>query len=302
MGRHIWSLTALIFSVLVLLLALGGIVSAWVARSEAIALVDGIMTGTEQLALAGREGIAQVDPLVADVRGVVGTVENAADQLADNVADRGLVLTLLPEENAQELEARANQIRTTLESILSVAQAAADLTNAVGSLPFVDLPRPDEVTKLQEDVQALVAGIDQLATGITRFREDTAAEFAAVAERAAQVDARLRTSQENLATLDDQLVALQQRANNIKERFPLWATISAILATLVLLWVAYGMVQLIRAYWAEWRAPYLVVQPQIVDQEIDKSSVEPAATPVEELPAQLEDDSLALSLSEEEEE
>jgi hypothetical protein len=132
-------------------------------------------------------------------------------------------------------------------------EAAADLVEALGSLPFVDLPQPEEVGALRRGVREFLAGLEQLSADVRQFQEETAAEIAAVADTAAQVNSRLQTTQDNLAAADSELAALQAGANEFREQFPLWATVTAVLLNLFLIWVAYGMVHLIRAYWAEWQ-------------------------------------------------
>jgi hypothetical protein len=140
---------------------------------------------------------------------------------------------------------------------------------------------------VQEEVQAIVAGIDQLVSDITQFREDAAAEIARIAQTANQIDERLDTTQQNLAALDRELLAAQVRANNFKERFPLWATVTAIFSTAVLLWVSYAMVRFTGAYWRQWQAPKLAATtrkslaadespPQAVTEAPEKSSREPS--------------------------
>ena len=274
-GRRVWTMAALVFSILVLLLVVASIVGAWVGRNEAIELVTDVTTGVEQLATVARERIARVDPVLVEVRVVVGTVQTAADRVSEDVANRGLLSALLPPDTAQELEALGGRLRATLESIVSVLQAAGDLVEAVRGLPFVDLPSPEEAGALQQEIEAIIASIDQLEADVGQFREDAAGEIATVAATAAEIDGQLETAQRNLATLDGELVALQLKANAIREDFPLWATVTAALLTVLFLWTGHAMVHLIRIYWTEFRASY-------TRYTVAKTPVEPVDVLLEE--------------------
>lgn len=266
-GRRVWLIVSLILSVVVLLVAVAGTVGAWVARAEAIDLVTNVMTATEELATAGREGIARVDPVVADIRQVVGTVEDAANQIAQNVADEGLLLTLLPPEKAQELQALADRTRTTLTSILEVLDATANLVDAIASVPFVNLPQAEQVGTLRQEVQGIISGVEQLAGDVRQFREDTAAQIGTISERASQIDNRLEATQKELAVVDGQLDKLQTQARYIRERFPTWATITAILLTVLFIWTSYGMIHLMRAHWTELQAPRAADKELVVTEK-----------------------------------
>lgn len=281
-GRRIWTMAALIFSILVLLLAVAGIVGTWVGRSEAIELVTDVTTGVDELASAARERIARVDPLLAEVRVVVGTVQTAADRASEDVADRGLLPTLLPPDTTQELEALGDRLRATLESILSVLQAAGDLAEAVRGLPFVDLPPPEETGAVQQEIEAIIAGIDQLEADIGQFREDVAGEIATVAATAAEIDGEVETAQKNLATLDGELVTLQLKANAFREGFPPWSTVTAVLLTVLFLWTGHAMVHLIRTYWTEWQAPHMETKTPLPPGVPGRSPAESADVLLEE--------------------
>ena len=253
--RRVWIFAAIGISLLVLLLSVAGIAGTWVARAVALDVATGILDGVDQLAGVGREGVTQLDGHVVELRATVSTVESAADQFAQNTADKGLVLTLLPPETEQELEATTQRIGEGLDDIRSLIQAAADLINAIDSLPFVNLPEPEpgEMQALESDVTAIENAIDQLAADIQAFRDGVATEIAAVSAAAGEVDGWLETIQQSLGEIDGELSSIQDRANQIAERLRLWATIIAVLLSLILAWISYALVTLIRGYRAELR-------------------------------------------------
>ncbi len=254
-GRRVWMWAAICISVVVLILAVAGIGGTWVARSVAINVATGVLEGIDHLAGVGREGAVLLDGGVAEVRSIVGSVEEAVGQIAEDVSDKGLVLTLLSPEKEQRLVEAAERVGETLDTFRSVIQAVIELVDAIDSIPFVNLPKPDpaELEELEADVQSVRDGVDQLASDIQAFRDGVASEISTVSDGAGRINSRLEETQEDLARIDGKLSDVQERANQLVGTVRIWATIIAIVLTLVLGWVGYGMVKLIRGNWAEVR-------------------------------------------------
>lgn len=254
-GWRVFSTVSIILSVLVLLLAAAGIIVTWVVYNPVIDGATGVLTGIEQLAQASQEGVNRLETRVTAVREQIGEIETAIDQLAQNVADRGLVLTLLPPEKEQELEAAARQLDEAVTSVQNVVQAAIALREAVATVPLVDLPEPDpeQVTTIEAGVGAIQEGVNDLEADIRRFREDTSGEISQLSATAAAVNDRLGVTQQNLAQLDTRLAALEAGANQLKQRISTLVTIVAVVNTALFGWTIYAMVVVIRQAWSELR-------------------------------------------------
>lgn len=252
-GRRIWAITAIVISVLVLILSAAGTVGIWIGRSAAIEVNDSLMEGVGQLAGTGRQGATRLGEGVEEIRASVGEVESAVDEVAQNVSDKGLLLTLLPPEKEEKLVNTADKIGETLNSITSAVENAIDLYKAVDSIPLVNLPKPDEakVQALNDDVQEIQDGVDQLAADIQEFRDDASLGVSKISTAAGNVNGRLETTSQNLSDLDSNLADLQTRADDWQSRFRTLATILAVVVTLMLIWAIYAMVILIMKFWAE---------------------------------------------------
>jgi len=187
---------------------------------------------------------------------VANEIEAATDELAQNVADQGLVRTLLPPEKEQELQATTEQIADGLASFRDVVMAVVDLVDSVGQLPFVNLPEPDpeRVATLEEGVSSIRTTVDELETDIRQFREGAGAEISEISAAAAELDQRLGTARERLAELDGELATLQTNANQLEQKIPILVTVIAVVLTLLLGWTTYGMVILIGRAWTGLRS------------------------------------------------
>lgn len=112
-GRRFWLWTAVVISLLVLILATGSIVGVWVSRSIAIQTVNSILDGVYHMATVGREGVAELDKGASELYLLNLEINAGLTQLGQKVSDRSVVMTLLPPEKVQSLEDSARSFRTT---------------------------------------------------------------------------------------------------------------------------------------------------------------------------------------------
>lgn len=263
-GRRIWSWTAIVISVLVLLLALVGIAGTWVARGVVIETGTAVLTSIEEVAGIGREAVGTVNGVVSEVQAVTSQVESAVDNIAQNVSDQGLIMTLLPPEREQQLRNAAERIGDAVASIVATVNAVRDLLDAIDSIPFVEAPRldPERVTRMETEVQEFRDGLEQLAADIQQFRDGIAGDISRISNAAGAVTDRLGTTSANLNEVDSSLADVQNRARALRENLATIMTVIAIVITLFLAWVIYGMAALARGHWTtlHQRAPMPVLE------------------------------------------
>lgn len=251
MGQKVWAWTAVVVSVIVLILAAAGVIGVWVGRGIAIDLNNGVMDGVIKLAGVGEEASNRLSTGIGELRSGVGEVENAVDKVSQNVSDKGVILTLLPPEREQNLVSKADKVAETVKSITSSIGAARDLYASINSIPFVSLPKPKDETvqALESGISDLQNDVDQLASSIKDFREGAAAEVSQISSAAGDVKTRLQKGEDNLSKLGGELDTLQTEAEAFKGKFSTMVTIFTIVVTLMLAWIIYAMVILIRQNW-----------------------------------------------------
>ncbi len=255
-GQRVFAVISLILSGLILLLAVGGIVGAWMSRSPAIDASIAGLNGVDRLAQTGRDGIARLDTTLTQLNQEIAEVESAVDQISQKVQDEGLVLTLLPPEKEEKLQATAEQVSDSLTNIREMVQSALELAEAVNRLPFVDLPmpEPERVQALQESISSIRNGVGELRTNLQQVRERASTGVSRVSASASALTQRLKTVQENLGRIDSRLATLQDKANQLKQTIPPLITTSAVVISLVLGWIIYALVILIKRAWSDLRS------------------------------------------------
>ncbi len=249
-GQKVWSWTAIVVSVIVLILSAAGVIGVWVGRSVAINVNNGLMDGVIQLSSVGEEASNRLSTRFGELSSGVGEIEAAVDEVAQNVSDKGVVMTLLPPEKEQKLVSTADNIAETVNTIVASLESAIELYKSINSIPFVNLPKPKEETvqELGSGVKEIQDSVDQLATDIQDFRDGAASEVSRISNAAGEVSSRLETSENNLVALESEMNNLQTRAEDFKGRFSTMVTILTVVVSLLLIWVVYAMVIVIRKY------------------------------------------------------
>ncbi len=254
--QRIFAIISIVLSVLAVLLVVIAMIGTWIIRSVTIDVSAATLDGVNQLSQVGRNGILRLDNGFANLREPVGEVQSAAEQLAQSVEDQGLIMTLLPAEKEQELQSAAQEIRDTFDNIKEVISTSISLVQAIDRMPFVDLPGPnmERVQTIEEGIESIRADVSNLRTNIQEFRQGAAGGILNVSDAAADLDARLAEKQDDLAALDNQLEALQEAANQLKQTIATAMTVAAIVLTLLFAWIIYALVVLILNAWYDLRA------------------------------------------------
>jgi hypothetical protein len=243
--------------VLVLLASASAIVTTWVTMRTTNEVAIQTLDGIDQAAQGMRDAIGRVDNRVGNAQNQLGSFKQAGEQLAQNVSDKGLVLTLLPPQKEQQLQAAGENLASSLASFHETALAVATLVHAVDQLPFVSLPEPDQqrVQAAEQAIDSVQGSIGELTSDVRQAREGSAGAISRITPLADTVDGRLAVTKSNLGQVDGRLASVQDRVNQYKQTVPTVLFLSATLITLLLLWIIYSQLVLLNLTWKALRSP-----------------------------------------------
>ena len=97
-SQRVFSVVSIVLCGLILVLCVGGLIGTWVIKGVLTDVTLDLLSGVEKITQASQSAIERVDLRLAKLIDLTGNIESATTQLSQNVADQGLVLTLLPEE------------------------------------------------------------------------------------------------------------------------------------------------------------------------------------------------------------
>jgi len=256
LGKKILFTFVIILCVLVILVSAIGVVGEWAIRRPVTEAVVAILTVVEDTAGTAQQVTARVDQAAEKLQSVSVEIEDASSKISQNVSDKGLVLTLLPEEKEQELIATAGSIQEAFQTIQGTITAALDLYRSIDRLPFVNLPAPDEaqVQKLQSSMSKLESMVETLRSSIADFRSGVTDKIDKITNAIGSLNSEIQGIRDALAQLNSKLAALEALAIRLQQIIPGLLTTLAVILTLFLAFLIYTQVEVIRLFVARWRA------------------------------------------------
>lgn len=274
---------AVVLTVLVIVLSIGGIVGVWylnnVAANVTRTTFAVVQTGVNVI----DGGVARVENLVATGRAEVQQAEETIVTVAGNVQANRPVLTALNERLETRLGPTVDQLRTTIEPIRDTVIKVASIVDIAASLPFAEQRTPrlialdqafDRLAEVAADIQQLRTTLRETVLGeIDQFNEQTVTALTTVTTR---IDTRLAETQANIEETQAEIQALRDRLDAQQQRLLLIYNLVALATTLLFLWVIYSQVVVMQHHWRLLRSPAAAVSGPASAQVAPAS---PAAVP-----------------------
>jgi hypothetical protein len=234
-------------SVLVLLICVGAIASAWIVGGKIAFAAVTMLGAVDKSAQAMRNGVDRVDTGLARLGDSIGTVQEAAEQLAQNVSDKGIILILLPPTREQELTTALQSVQRDFIAIQNLLDATSEMLQALDSIPFVDTPGKGlaKIQALQEGMDELSTQVEVLKADIGEFRSGVAADVSRITTATTRLTNRLEGIRSELVLVDSDLNAIQVQSRRLQELSPILLLLNSIFVTLIALWVGYSQVVMI---------------------------------------------------------
>jgi predicted PurR-regulated permease PerM len=286
-GRRIWYGTAIALSGLVLLLCVLSVAGVWLVESVLSNTVVEVIEAVDVFTGNLRGVIEKVDQGVERMQETSISISDASAQLAEQVTDEGLILLLLPEEQEQNLTEMAASLQETVDTLRSFLAAGVAIYHSIDRIPFIDLPSPSEeqVGNIQETVGEIQSLAENVETQITDFRSGVSDQIGKVESGADAVTSKLDEVRASLSGLDSQLATLQESLVKLQKTILTALVLGAILMTLILAWVIYSQVEVLRLYARRWKVagdPGAVAEAlpeQVSNVEAENPAVAPPPAP-----------------------
>ena len=245
--RRVQPILAIGVSVLVILICVGAIASVWIVGGKIASAAVTVLGAVDKSAQAMRNGVDRVDTGLARLGDSIGTVEEASEQLAQNVSDKGLLLILLPPTREQELTTALQSVQRDFIAIQDLLEATSGMLQALDSIPFVDTPGKGLATiqALQEGMDEVSTQVEVLMTDIGEFRSGVAANISRITAATTRLNNQLDGIRSELALADSDLNAIQVQSRRLQKLSPILMVLNSIFVALIALWVGYSQVVMI---------------------------------------------------------
>jgi hypothetical protein len=183
-------------------------------------------------------------------------ISTASATLSQNVNDKGLILLMLPEEQEQNLAALSSSVKESIGTLRDTLSTGLVIYRSIDQLPFVSLPAPsqDQVDKIEGPVGEIQSAVDSVQTSITSFRSGASDQIGKVETGADLLTSRLGQFRDRLANLDARLGMTQESLVQLQKTVVKVLVLMTFLVTLLLVWVIYSQVEVLRLYGQRWKA------------------------------------------------
>jgi archaellum component FlaC len=259
-GRKIWYGIAIFLSGLIVLLSVAGIAGVWVTqqavRNTVSTLVDSVITITQNIQALDQN----YDQKLANMQEIVSSISTATNTLSQQVANQGLIATLLPEEQSTNLANLSASVQESINTIRDTLITIRSLYQTIDSIPFVKLPSlsQDQIDQFSQSVTTIQTAVDNVTNAITAFRSGASTQIDKLTAAVDQLNSGLSYARNILANVDNSLTEAQDTLNHLQQSFFTVLLLSSGVGTLLLLFVIYTQVEVIRLYVQRWKASSVI--------------------------------------------
>lgn len=255
-GKKIWYSFIIFISVLVLIISAVGAVGTWYVERSLSDAVVGVFEVVYQSAGGLRNVGTRLNQSGGEIRQISTNVSEVSKNISQNIADKGLIATLLPQEQEQNLTAKLGELQDSFNNIKDLVFAGINLYTAIDKLPFINLPMPS-----QEKIDQALAAItniqttaDELRQTVQDFRQNASGEIGKVTAIADKVTQSIDELSVRLGELDSNLANLQAFAQKMQQILPNILFAAAIVLTLLFVYLIYSQVEMILLFIRRWKA------------------------------------------------
>ena len=254
--KQIGRVLAIIIASLVIVLSVAGIIGSWWANMVLTDVTNKVTSLVNSGATIAGTGVNRADQLVTDGRAEVKNASDTVTAVGQNLEENSPVLTALSDRVETRLGPTVDLLTTTLEPAVSALKTIDQMLSVVNAIPFIQQDAP----RLQK-LEAAVDGLTQLAADVQQMRSTlretvvsgknqlTGEAVSVITGIATRIDTRLADLESTLQTAQTEIDDLQVRVGALNSRLLLIYNLAAGAATLLLLWILYSQIVLIRYQW-----------------------------------------------------
>ena len=239
--------TVMVFSVLLIILLLAGIVGSWMFNSS---LTDGIVrvsTGIDTVLANTDNALTRLDTAVSGARQRVDLFDETVAAAGENLAENPVLLSAIAERLDLGIAPAVEDVRGTVQSIRETILAAQNTVQALNALPFVSIggsvADDGKLQILSDALTSLTDGVREIRDGVRAARTEASAGIVTTLDQGtSRLDAGLETIETAVSGADASVSALRTEVSDLKSRLTFWLDAASVMITLAFLWLIFAQV------------------------------------------------------------
>jgi len=267
--RKIFGYFAMFLSLDVLVASILSLILMWLAFSTAGNMLVNLFEAGEKATAVADQALTQIDNTMVEFGNKSAALSNDVAQVGQNVADQGVIMTLLPPEKATALTDKVNEVKQTMNQAKGAIDSVRNFMGALSAIPFIQTPNLDNslLGKLDDIITKVEGFVGQIKQGIEDLRNGVAGTVDKVSYALNELSAAVFDARFPLA----QLHAYVQSANQVILPFlqaftPIFFLFIGAIFTILYGWTAFVMWKFFQwaRVWRKGASPTLAPAPATV--------------------------------------
>jgi hypothetical protein len=238
------SILSKVISVLVILLSLALTTFVWIIQDNVSSSAVAIFAEVDNISQFLRNGIARVEPEIRSLRLLIGQVETASEEIAQNISEDGIIARLLPQTLTDRLTNSSQALRDNFSAVYDLLAVTSDLLLALDSIPFVDIPEKglSTIATLRGSMEELTGQVESLKENVSDVRAEAGTRISQVTDASAFLGAEVDQFRSDLSQINTDLEVIQISVRKYRRITPTVVITTGIILSLLSGWVIYSQV------------------------------------------------------------
>lgn len=244
--QRVLAVTAMVLSVLLIILLVAGIVGTWIVSSTLKDSMVRTLTGLDGVLGNTQNALSKLDTAVGGARQRLDVFDETVASAAANLEDPVLLRAIADRLDLGIVPA-VEEVRSTVQSIRETVLVAQNTVQTLNTLPFISIRSSvaDDGTlqSLARSVTSLVESVREIRDSV-RAARDGAIEgvVTTLNQRTAMMDAQLATIGAAVSETDNEVTALRRQVSDLRSALTFWLGATSLLVTLAMAWLIVSQV------------------------------------------------------------
>jgi hypothetical protein len=255
-GKKLLRWLAILVAVVVILGSVAGIVGGWWLNRTATDVTLQAFSVVDTGVAVAEAGVNRVDTLVQDGRTEVQQAEETITTVGVNLEENSPVLTALSTRLQTRLAPTVESIRQALAPVREALTTVRSLVDIATAIPGMSqrAPRLERVDQAFDQLEQTAADVRQIddtlrASVVDSKNQLTQEAVTTLTGLTTRVDTRLAEVEGAIDEAQSDIDAFQVEMDETESRLLLIYNLAALTVTLLMLWIIYSQVVVIRHQW-----------------------------------------------------
>ena len=187
--RKILGYFAMFLSIDVLIASILSLIFMWLAFTAAGNVLVNLFAAAEKATAVADKALTQIDNTMLDFGNKSAALSSDVAQVGQNVADKGVIATLLPPDKETIFTDKVNEVKQTFAQAQDAIDSVRNFMKAFQAIPFIQVPNLDDslLGKLNDIILQVEGLVGKIKQGLENLRNGVAGAIDQVSSALAEL-------------------------------------------------------------------------------------------------------------------